>query len=108
MVLANWTLHFIRERDEYLADVFAHMREGGILILTDKMQASPFVHDRYHDFKRAQGLTEEQIQKKQAAIEGVLVPYSLEWYLDTLKEIGFREATIIDGSWGFVSLLCFK
>lgn len=108
MVLANWTLHFIRERDEYLADIFAHMREGGILILTDKMQASPFVHDRYHDFKRAQGLTEEQIQKKQAAIEGVLVPYSLEWYLDTLKGIGFREATIIDGSWGFVSLLCFK
>lgn len=108
VVIANWTLHFIRERAEYLASVHAHMNDDGILVVTDKMCTSSFVHDRYHDFKRAQGLTEAQIRAKQAAIEGVLVPYSLQWYLETLEDIGFKEPTVIDASWGFVSILCFK
>ena len=77
MVLANWTLHFIRERKAYLQDIYDALAEDGVLLLTDKMQTSGFVHDRYHDFKRSMGLSEEHIAYKAAAIQGVLIPYPL-------------------------------
>ena len=108
VVVANWTLHFVNEREEYLTDIFDALHEDGILFLSDKMQSSDLVHDRYHDFKRSMGLTEEQIAIKAAAIEGVLIPYPLNWYIDTLHRIGFKTVEIIDASWCFKSLLCIK
>lgn len=107
-VVANWTLHFVTKREEYLTDIFNSLHDNGVLVLTDKMQSSDFVHDRYHDFKRSMGLTEEQIAKKQASIVGVLVPYPLEWYIKTLHAIGFQHVEVIDTSWCFVSILCRK
>lgn len=108
IVVANWTLHFVNEREEYLTDIFDALHEDGVLFLSDKMQSSDLVHDRYHDFKRSMGLTEEQIAKKAAAIEGVLIPYPLNWYIDTLHRIGFKTVEIVDASWCFKSLLCIK
>lgn len=105
-VIANWTLHFIRDREAYLRSIRDSLNKGGILVISDKMDSTPFVHERYHDFKRSMDVTEEEIAAKAASIEGVLVPYPLEWYQSTLRSAGFSVIEIVDASWCFKTLLC--
>lgn len=108
LVLANWTLHFIEEREEYLADIKESLRDGGVLVLTDKMDMSSLVYGQYHNFKRAQGVAQDEVIRKEASIQGVLTTRPLRWYLDTLSKLGFRDTTIIDASYGFVTLVASK
>jgi len=107
MVLANWTMHFILERRVYLEQIRNSLAQGGVLILTDKMTSTPFVHERYHDFKRSMGVSEMEIARKQASLIGVLETLPLKWYLETLKDLGFRDASIIDAAYCFNTILAF-
>ena len=107
LVLANWTLHFIKERDVYIKDIKTSLSNGGIFILTDKMSSSKFVHDQYHDFKRSMGVSEEEIARKEASIAGVLETRPLEWYFDTLQTAGFRDISVIDAPYCFATLIAF-
>jgi SAM-dependent methyltransferase len=108
MVLANWTLHFIDERKDYLNDIKESLAPNGMLVLTDKMSSSPLAHEQYYDFKRSMGVTEEEIARKEASIKGVLNTRPLEWYLDTLDKIGFKEINVIDAPYCFATLLAFN
>jgi tRNA (cmo5U34)-methyltransferase len=108
LVLANWTLHFIPEREPYMRDIKDALSDRGIFILTDKMTSSPFVHERYHDFKRSMGVSEQEIQRKEASLVGVLETRPLEWYIATLQKIGFRDVSVIDASYCFATLIAFK
>lgn len=108
MVLANWTLHFIGEREAYLRDVYDGMSPDGMLVLTDKMLTSKLVHDRYHDFKRSQGVSDEEIRRKEESLVDVLVPHPIEWYAETLRGIGFRDIAVIDAHWCFATLVASK
>lgn len=108
IVLANWTLHFIDEREKYLADIGASLMRGGLLVLTEKMDMGPLVYSQYLDFKRAQGVSEEEIVRKEAAIQGVLTTRPLTWYLNTLESLGFRNINTLDAAHGFVSLVAHK
>lgn len=108
VTIANWTLHFIEKREEYIRDVFDAMREGGMLVLTDKVQTTSRVHGHYHEFKRRNGVSDKAIRAKAEAIKGVLVPYPLEWYLHTLRAVGFGDVEIIDAHWCFVTFVCSK
>lgn len=106
--MANWTLHFIKERERYLQDVYAGLRTGGTFILTDKMLGSDLSLDLYHDFKREAGLTEEQIRIKSESLRGVLVTYPMEWYFKTLSEIGFTHCEVVNAAPSFVTLYVRK
>lgn len=108
LVLANWTLHFIPEREFYISDVKESLSDRGIFVLSDKMASSPFVHEQYHDFKRSMGVSEQEIARKEAAIKGVLEPRPLEWYLETLGKLGFRDVEVIDAPYCFATLIAFK
>lgn len=108
VVIANWTLHFVKERKEYIESIYKSMSPGGVFILTEKIKTTKEVHDLYHDFKRGKGLSDEEIKKKEQAIEGVLVSEQLSWYYDTLKNTGFTMVEIVDASWCFVTFLCRK
>jgi len=108
LVLANWTLHFIEERERYLADIYDSLVGGGLLILTEKMDMGPLVYAQYLDFKRTQGVSEEEIVRKEAAIQGVLTTRPLKWYLETLDRLGFRNINTLDATHGFVSLVAHK
>jgi tRNA (cmo5U34)-methyltransferase len=46
---------------------------------------------RYHALKAAHGYTEEQIERKRLALEGVLVPVTARWNEDLLREVGFNQ-----------------
>lgn len=108
VVLANWTLHFVQAREQYLADIYQGLRAGGLLIITDKMDHTPELESLYHDFKRCNGVSEEIIQKKKKSLEGVLVTRPLSWYLDTLHDLGFVDLQVINSRYMFTTLYARK
>ena len=104
-ILANWTLHFIEDRKAYLVKIAESLSANGVLLLTEKTQSSAIIQALYRDFKRANGLTEKEIQVKEQQLNGVLTPYCVDWYLEILLQLGFNQVEIINSKYGFVSFL---
>ncbi len=108
LVCANWVLHFIADRIGYLQAIYQAMAKGGYLVLTEKLTTSDFVHELYYDFKRANGMSEEQIRQKREQISGVLTTQKLQWYLTTLETLGYAPVDIINANTAFVTFLAQK
>jgi trans-aconitate methyltransferase len=108
VVLANWTLHFILERREYLTDIFNSLSPNGLLILSDKMSQPWPMKELYYNWKRANGVSQETIFAKEQKLKGVLETKPLSWYLEILEKIGFREVECINSRFGFNTLICKK
>ncbi len=108
IALANWTLHFIKDRYSYLESIFNGLNDGGYLILTDKMDGTIDQVKEYYDFKRTNGVTQEEIVSKAKALEGVLITLPIDWYYDSLKRIGFKAIAPINTKFMFNTLLCVK
>ncbi len=108
MVIANWTLHFIATREDYMRDIFKGLCPGGLFIFSDRMQGSHTSYLRYLDFKRSKGVSEEDIKAKEASLVGVLEPRPLTWYQTALNAIGFTDIEVIDAAWCFNTVLCRK
>lgn len=114
VVALNFTLQFVpaAERLPLLSRIRTGMREGGVLLLseklcftdTDEQQAMDELH---HDFKRAQGYSELEISQKRAALENVLVPETLEAHRARLHEAGFSRAFPWFQCLNFASLIAF-
>jgi len=105
VIVANWVLHFIHQRNAYLQAIKTALSRDGILILTEKLTSSPLAHSLYDEFKRNNGMTDDEIDKKRQRLKGVLNPHSLVWYLDTLRSIGFNSIDIINANSVFVTFL---
>ena len=105
VVIANWVLHFIHDRQDYLQTIKDSLSEKGVLILTEKIAGSELANELYHDFKRANGMTEQQIEEKKQRLEGVLVTYPLQWYFEQLASLGFQHIEVINANTVFVTLL---
>lgn len=108
MVIANWTLHFIPTRADYMHDIFKTLSSGGMFVLSDRMLGSETSYQRYLDFKRSKGVSEADIKAKEAALVGVLEPRPLAWYQSTLQSIGFTDIEVIDAAWCFNTIMCRK
>lgn len=108
MVLANWTLHFIPARAEYMKDIFRGLQPNGYFIVSERMLGSPATYQRYLDFKRSKGVSEADIKAKEAALQGVLESRPIHWYFETLTRIGFMDIEVIDAAWCFNTLMCRK
>lgn len=108
VVLANWTLHFISDREQYLRDIFDSLNPNGMLIVSDKMDHTIETENLYYDFKRANGVSEDIIQKKKLALIGILVTKPLTWYVDTLKSVGFSDIQVINSRYMFSTIYARK
>ena len=108
LVTANWTLHFIKEREDYLRDIHAGLEDGGFLVLTEKVMLSSMMDRLYRQFKSDAGLSQEYVDYKEEALKDVLVPYPLDWYLVKLRQIGFRSVEILNARLSFVTFLARK
>lgn len=108
VVLANWTLHFVQEREQYLSNIFAGMKSGGLLIVTDKMDHSTELENLYHDFKRSNGVSEQIIHTKKESLQGVLTTQPLSWYMDVLNKLGFQQVQVINTRYMFSTLYARK
>jgi len=105
IVTANWTLHFIDDREEYIEDISDSLSSKGLFILTEKTTLSPVAQNMYKDFKRANGLSEEHIREKELQLKGVLTPYPIAWYLNLFSKLGYDSVDVISAEYGFVTFL---
>jgi tRNA (cmo5U34)-methyltransferase len=103
LTLAILTIQFtpIEYRQEIFSKIFQHTREGGALILVEKVLGNTAVIDRlfvsrYLSLKSANGYSQDEIERKRLALEGVLVPVTAKWNEELLKNAGFYE---IDCFW---------
>ena len=108
IIICNWTLHFIKDKETYLTDMYNSLETGGSLILTDKTYNDGIDLELYHDFKRNQGVTEAEIVAKAESVKNVMYIDPPDWYLNTLKSVGFTRVTIIDADYCFTSFLATK
>ena len=107
-ILANWTLHFITERRAYLQSMYDQLDSGGFVIVSDKMDHSMETESMYYDFKRANGVDEQVIQQKKKALIGVLTTRPLQWYLETMHDIGFIDLQVINSKYMFSTIYARK
>jgi tRNA (cmo5U34)-methyltransferase len=108
VVLANWVLHFIKDKELYLKNIYNNLDNSGFLILSEKTSNHNMLLDFYHDIKRQNGVSEDEIETKAQSLKDVMFICSVEWYLNILKQIGFKQIDIIDADWCFTSFLCQK
>jgi len=108
IVLCNWTLHFIKDKIEYLYNIHQNLSPGGFLVLSDKTSLNPRAIRLYHQWKHQQGVSWEDIRAKEQAVEGIMHINDNKWYLESLEQIGFKNIQIIDASWCFTTFLCEK
>jgi hypothetical protein len=69
---------------------------------------SPMLNKQYHQFRSNMGLTDEEIDKGEMQLKGVLNPKSVGWYMRILNEIGFDIVDIVRAKHGFVTFLAVK
>jgi len=115
VVVLNFTLQFIQqdERLLILQDIYAGLRAGGILILSEKLgfdnQQEQDVQERMQlAFKRANGYSEMEISQKRSALEKVLIPDTLGQHQQRLAEAGFSQSYLWYQAFNFASILAIK
>lgn len=98
VVLSILTLQFtpIEYRQMILESVYKTLKPGGAFILVEKVLGSNSAIDKllvgiYHEMKRENDYTQEQIERKKLSLEGVLVPVTAKWNEDLLTQAGFQD-----------------
>ncbi len=113
--ILNYTLQFIRPvlREEFLTRIFANLRPGGMLLLSEKTISHNSLLNRvfielYHDFKREKGYSELEIAKKREALENILIPFSVEENIALLRKVGFHSVETYFQWFNFSSIVATK
>lgn len=111
-VLAVLTVQFvpIEHRFRLLADCRRALRDGGRFLFVEKVlgqgaDADALLTAAYRRHKAAAGYTEDEIVRKAAALEGVLVPVTAAWNEAALREAGFRTIELV-WRWGPFAAWC--
>jgi len=107
-VLCNWTLHFIKNKLDYLQKIYNNLSPSGFLILSDKTSLEPLPIHFYHKYKSNRGVSQKEIADKALAVQDIMFIHSPEWYLNILKQVGFQQVHIFDASWCFTSFMARK
>ena len=106
VIICNWTLHFIKDKASYLNSIKDNLKEGGTFILSEKTTLDPLMIGKYHEFKINNGVPEEEIKIKEKQLLDVMFIDDTEWYLNTLKEIGFSKVNVINAHYCFNTFIC--
>jgi len=115
VVVMNFTLQFIapEQRADLLSKIYQGMRDGGILILSEKLNYTEkgqqqLLIDMHHFFKKANGYSHLEISQKRQTLENVLLPETLEQHKIRLQEIGFKQTEQWFQCFNFSSLIAIK
>jgi tRNA (cmo5U34)-methyltransferase len=84
----------IQHRMRILRDAWRRTLPGGALILVEKVlgsdaEADAALVELYHGLKVRNGYTREEVDRKAASLEGVLVPVTARWNEELLHAAGF-------------------
>ncbi len=115
VVVLNFTLQFIppEERVSLLEKIYAGMRPGGVLILSEKVgfddaHVNELLTDIHHDFKRSHGYSDMEISQKRSALENVLIPETIPVHRNRLIKAGFTSVDVWFQCFNFMSMLAVK
>ncbi len=95
----------IEYRQRLLRDAYASLAPGGALLIVEKVLGDGVLLDelyveRYLAMKRAHGYSQEEVDRKRYALEGVLVPVTAEWNEQLLRRAGFAH---VDCYWRWLN-----
>ncbi len=115
MVILNFTMQFLapEDRDKLLSKIYAGLRPGGILVLSEKLtfadnQIHQLLDDLHLDFKRANGYSELEISQKRSSLENVMRPDTLEQHQQRLQSQGFSHFNLWFQCFNFISMVAIK
>ncbi|MCH2209801.1 MAG: carboxy-S-adenosyl-L-methionine synthase CmoA [Fuerstiella sp.] len=115
VVVLNLTLQFVpcRERLPLLRSIYAGMRPGGALLVSEKvcfddLQEQQLMTELHLDFKRAHGYSELEIAQKRAALEESLITETLAVHVDRIKACGFCQAGVWLRHFNFASMIAIR
>ena len=108
VAIMNWTLHFISDKTNYLEKIYQSLDPGGYLVLSEKTSLNPEMISKYHQFKRKMNVPDYEILEKEQQVKDIMFINDPQWYLNTLRKIGFEEIHIINSSWCFNTFLSKK
>jgi len=115
VVTICWTLQFLAlgRRRSLLSEVYELLVPGGALVLAEKVVppdagAADLYTDLYYEFKRRNGYSQTEIARKREALEGVLVPVTIESNLELLRGAGFESPSTFFQWYPFAAFLAVK
>jgi tRNA (cmo5U34)-methyltransferase len=115
VVIMNLVLQFVRpeNRERLLSDIYSGLNPSGCLILVEKTMVeneklNTIYTDAYHDFKRRNLYTDQEIASKRQALENVLVPNQIEENKRLLTGVGFECIEVFFCWFNFCGLIAVK
>lgn len=114
LVVSHYCLQFVEPtaRHTILARIFDGLHPGGYLLLSEKTgdapNETPYFRSRYEAFKRNQGYTQQEIDNKKEALDGVLIPWSVEQNEDAVRAAGFEAPVLLMKHWNFATWIAKK
>ncbi len=114
-VILNYTLQFLAPLDRVplLSRIHQELKSPGFLVLSEKIHhadeaTGALLNEMHFDFKREQGYSDLEIARKRAALENVLVPWTLEENLAAIRSAGFETAHVVLLWCNFATILARK
>lgn len=114
-IVMNFTLQFIPpvERSELIRKIFAALKPGGALLLSEKIKFSDsdtdaLITDLHHNFKKSMGYSDLEISQKRTAIENILLPETAETHCQRMLDAGFSQVSPWFQCFNFCSFLAVK
>lgn len=104
-IIANWVLHFNKNKIELLKNMFNCLDDNGICIISEKTTETN--RELYHAWKKKQGLSQQEITDKENSLKGVMYCDSVEYYENIFNEIGF-ESVVFNNKLGFYTWILKK
>ena len=111
LILSVLTVQFtpIEYRLKILQSAYDSLLPGGALIFVEKVlgnssKVNELLVSEYLKQKADNEYTEEQIERKKASLEGVLVPLTERWNLDLLNRVGFLD---VECFWRYLNFAGF-
>jgi tRNA (cmo5U34)-methyltransferase len=115
LILSVLTVQFtpIEYRIHILQAIYDLLSTGGAFLFVEKVIGSSsridsLLVDSYYALKAENGYSYEDIQRKKASLEGVLVPVSAKWNEDMLRTVGFRDVDVFYRHLNFCGWVAIK
>ena len=115
VVILNFTLQFLPldARINLINKIYAGMRPGGILIISEKIvftdsHLNRRLVDMYHQFKEQRGYSKLEVSRKRIALENVLIPETIDTHRSRLASTGFHSFEVWFQCFNFASMIAIK
>ena len=115
VVVINFVLQFLnsKDRDGLLKKLFLGMKQGALLILSEKIHfdnkfRNQTIDNLHHQFKSNNGYSKMEISRKRDALEGVLMTDLEILHWKRLESIGFKKIRKVMTNLNFMTLVAEK